>query len=98
VTRPKNRAITPETQTGHPQKKTSLEEKDLPSEHRRISQALISIGPSEERPGTLDIILVLRFNEGKNRLLVSKYNDASDQPDIIVADLIREHFINVVSS
>jgi hypothetical protein len=46
----------------------------------------------------LDIILVLRFNEGKNRLLVSKYNDASDQPDIIVADLIREHFINVVSS
>lgn len=85
------------------QKKTSLEEKDghggaggAMTEHRRVAQALVSMGPSEFRPGQLDLILVVRFNEGKNRLLTAPFLGTDDLPDRIADELIGMNFINPV--
>ena len=60
------------------------------------SQCLASVGPSETRPGTMDFIFVIRFNEGKNRLLTTPFEVLDDDPGIIADSLIETRFCNVV--
>ena len=55
----------------------------------------MSIGPSETVPGTLDYIFVIRFNEGKNRLLTTAF-DTSDDPGLLAEDMIMCQFANAV--
>ena len=55
----------------------------------------MSIGPSELQPGSLDFIFVIRFNEGKNRLLTTGF-DIEDNPGAIADNLIEMRFANAV--
>ena len=58
----------------------------------------MSVGPSETRPGTLDFIFVIRFNEGKNRLLTTALAMLDDDPGKIADSLISHRFANAVRS
>ena len=61
-----------------------------------IPKCLVSVGPSETRPGTLDFIFVIRFNEGKNRLLTTAFDNLNDDPGVIADSLIANRFANAV--
>ena len=44
----------------------------------------------------MDFIFVIRFNEGKNRLLTTPFEVLDDDPGIIADSLIETRFCNVV--
>ena len=44
----------------------------------------------------MDFIFVIRFNEGKNRLLTTPFEVLDDDPGIIADSLIANRFCNVV--
>ena len=44
----------------------------------------------------MDFIFVIRFNEGKNRLLTTPFEVLDDDPGIIADSLISHRFCNVV--
>ena len=102
--RPKNHSIAPESSSsagatgGRSSDKKESDDKveDDQQEHRRISQAFISVGPSDTNPGKLVIIIVLRFLEGRNRIMTTEYRGAADEPNLLADDLISEKVINPV--
>ncbi len=74
--------------------KTSAED-DYEDEVRRVVQALGSIGDTPD-DGSFNMIVLVRFDDYRNRQLTCRMDPARDTPEIIVEELIQYKFVSEV--